>query len=519
MARSGLSPAVNLRQRFRRSARLRVIRLLWVTNRPSAVALAAFVLVSAVVPVAVLAAMGQVVGRVPAAARSGLGSPAGHALIVALVVSIATYAVTLVLGPVQGALSSAVKVLLTFAMQDRLIAAVSGPTGIAHLEDPSALNELELAHGQLSAYYPADAPTTLAVVVGNRLSGLFACGVLSIYRWWLGAGMLALWLLVRSPLRKVVAEQAEAFGRTAGLMRRARYLQKLAVKPGAAKEARVFGFGNWLIDRYREQWSLGMAASWQMLRRYNLGVTRLGLVVLAGYIGAISVIAEGAYHHQMTLTTLSTLLPMLIASAEVGEITWNDVALEWQLLALPNLELLEARLAVPGVPAQSGTAQSGTALLPAAAPAREVRFESVAFRYPGACTDVFTHLDLTIPAGRSTAIVGLNGAGKTTLVKLLTRLHDPTAGRILVDGIDLGPTDAAGWQRRVAVVFQDFVRYPATAADNVGFGAVEQLSELSSIRAASGRAGARDLIESLPKGWDTVLSRQYKGGVDLSGGQ
>ena len=128
-------------------------------------------------------------------------------------------------------------------------------------------------------------------------------------------------------------------------------------------------------------------------------------------------------------------------------------------------------------------------------------------------------MDLVIPAGRSTAIVGLNGAGKTTLVKLLTGLHDPTRGRISVDGIDLSTVDAAVWQRRVAVVFQDFVRYPATAADNVGFGAVEHLGDLEATGAAARRAGAAGIVESLPRGWDTVLSRQYEGGVDLSGGQ
>jgi hypothetical protein len=97
--------------------------------------------------------------------------------------------VTLVLGPVQGAISSAVKVRLTFAMQDRLVGAVSRPTGIAHLEDPATLDELESARGQLGACYPADAPMTLAVVVGNRLSGLVACGVVGVYRWWLGLGL------------------------------------------------------------------------------------------------------------------------------------------------------------------------------------------------------------------------------------------------------------------------------------------------------------------------------------------
>ena len=111
------------------SPRLRVIRLLAETSRPWTFALVAFVVVSAVMPVAVLVAMGQVVGRVPAAARSGLRSAAGHGLITALVVSIVAYALTLVLGPVQGTISSAVKVRLTYAMQDRLVAAVRARRG------------------------------------------------------------------------------------------------------------------------------------------------------------------------------------------------------------------------------------------------------------------------------------------------------------------------------------------------------------------------------------------------------
>lgn len=515
MGTSGPTTAARARARIRSSARLGVIRLLVRASPAWAAALAAFAVASAVLPVAVLAAMGEVVGRVPAATSAGLGSPAGHDLIVALVVSVALYAGSLLLGPIQGAISSSVKVILTYAMQDRLIAAVSRPTKIAHLEDPAVLDELELAHGKLTSYYPADAPTTLAVVAGNRLSGLFACAVLATYRWWLGAGMLALWLAVRHPLRRVVAEQAQVFGRTVGLMRRARYLQQLAVKPAAAKEARVFGFGDWVIERFRDQWILGMTAAWQMLRRYNVGVTRLGVIVLAGYVSAIAVIADGAYHHHLSLTTLSVLVPMLVASSSVGDISWDDVALEWQLTALPNLELLEARLDLPvGTGPDAATSDLGPS-----APRHQVRFEGVAFHYPATAVEVFTHLDLTIPAGRSTAIVGLNGAGKTTLVKLLARLHDPTAGRITVDGVDLADVDAAAWQRKVAVVFQDFVRYPATAADNIGFGAVEHRTDRSAVRAAARRAGAEELVESLPRGWETMLSRQYTGGTDLSGGQ
>jgi ATP-binding cassette, subfamily B, bacterial len=124
-----------------------------------------------------------------------------------------------------------------------------------------------------------------------------------------------------------------------------------------------------------------------------------------------------------------------------------------------------------------------------------------------------------MPTGRSTAIVGLNGAGKTTLVKLLSRLHDPTAGVIVIDGIPLTEIEPGSWQRQVSVVNQDFTRYPLSAWENVGFGSPAHLDDEAGIIAAARQAGALDLIEALPLGWDTVLSREYADGADLSGGQ
>jgi len=117
------------------------------------------------------------------------------------------------------------------------------------------------------------------------------------------------------------------------------------------------------------------------------------------------------------------------------------------------------------------------------------------------------------------AIVGDNGAGKTTLVKLLARLYDPGEGRITVDGRDLRTLDPLAWRQRLAAVFQDFVHYELSAADNIGFGAPQRLHDTEALRRAATRAGALDLIERLPSGWATVLSPGYAGGVDLSGGQ
>jgi ATP-binding cassette subfamily B protein len=143
----------------------------------------------------------------------------------------------------------------------------------------------------------------------------------------------------------------------------------------------------------------------------------------------------------------------------------------------------------------------------------------VGFRYPGTADDVFSDLHLDIPAGRSLAIVGANGAGKTTLVKLLARLYDPASGRITVDGVDLRQLDPHAWHTRIGALFQDFVHYDLSVADNVGFGAPTLAADPDRLRAAAERAGALDLVEGLPAGWETVLSRQFTNGVDLSGGQ
>jgi ATP-binding cassette subfamily B protein len=152
-------------------------------------------------------------------------------------------------------------------------------------------------------------------------------------------------------------------------------------------------------------------------------------------------------------------------------------------------------------------------------PERSIRFEGVRFTYPGRDAAVFDGFDLEIEAGRSLAIVGENGAGKTTFVKLLARLYDPDGGRITVDGVDLGTIDPAAWRRRLAPVFQDFLQLEVSAYDNVAFGALERSDDAVGVHRAGELAGALPLIARLPEGWDTVLSREFTGGTQLSGGE
>lgn len=481
--------------------------MLWDTSRPLSVAVGLYAVAASVLPILVLVAAGHLVGAVPGAAREGLSSAAGHRMLGALAITGVAYAAALLLGPIQSALSSVVKWRLVYHTQDRLIASVSGPPGISHLEDSEVLDDLALAHGQLVNQRTADAPMTLAIVLSNRAGGLIACAVLASWRWWLGAGMAVMWMIVRRPQLKLIKEQGAMYAGSSEVLRRAWYLHRLAAMPAVAKESRVFGLGGWLVDRYRSQWLRGMSAPWAVQDRLDRTVLAQSVLVLGAFAGACGYLGYASYHHEIDLGTLAVMLPMLAATTPFGDISWDDVALAWMLQGLPRIGGLDSKLA-------ARTADLAGALPASGLPSGEVRFERVDFRYPASDRAVFEGLDLVIPAGRSTALVGINGAGKTTLVKLLARLHDPTRGRIVVDGTALTELNPSSWQRQVAVVFQDFNHYPLTLRENIGWGSPEHLDDSAGLEASAVRAGV-----SLQTDWDTVLSRSYDGGVDLSGGQ
>jgi ABC-type multidrug transport system fused ATPase/permease subunit len=197
---------------------------------------------------------------------------------------------------------------------------------------------------------------------------------------------------------------------------------------------------------------------------------------------------------------------VVFAQSAVGVSMIAFGGLNWVLdgAAAPVVAVLKLESAM----APAGALQSGTR--PAAGlPAREIRFRDVTFAYPGGAP-VLDHFDLTIPAGSSLAIVGRNGAGKTTLAKLLCRLYDPQSGAIEVDGVDLREIALADWRRRLAAVFQDFIKFELPLRDNVAPGGAPD----AVVRAALEAAGAANLATL-----DTILARGYEGGTDLSGGQ
>jgi ATP-binding cassette, subfamily B, bacterial len=492
-----------------RSRRLRALRLLAEASPPLLVAAVLFVLAESVLPPLTLIVIGHVTGDIPGAVAHGLGSADGHRLDTALVVAGVTYALYLLRGPAEGMLTTTARARLTALLQRRLVRAVNAPAGIGHLEDPEVLDRLARAGGDLSSDRPADAPMTVLSMLGDRLSGLLACLVIGTFHWWLAVVLVAVWLGVRRPLRQLVLSRVEMFRRSTSTLRRSWYLFALAGKAPHAKEVRTFGLADWLIDGYRGAYVEAMAGSWAQQRALTRRVLLLCLPVLGAYVLVAGSLGWAAYHHTVDLRTLAIMLPMLPATMNVGSISLNDYKIESMLTALPDLDSLTAELREQE--ALTGTREPSTGT---------IRFERVSFRYPEGDRDVLDDLDLELLEGQSLALVGVNGAGKTTLVSLLARMRDPTGGRITVGGVPLTDLPARLWQRRVAVVYQDFTRLPLSARENITM----NLSDLKKpdqkkVGNAVRRSGSTEVIDGLRDGLDTILSPQYTGGQDLSGGQ
>ncbi|MEU0383211.1 ABC transporter ATP-binding protein [Streptomyces chartreusis] len=469
-------------------------------------------LLAALLPSAVIVTGGLLVGRAVSFSRDGWDPALLRQTSVLFGVTSVVLAGAFVIDLVQDALARVVNARLTYALQAGLAAAVGEPVGTAHLEDPRTLDRIALAQGSLSNFKPADAPGMLARVASARLSGVVACGVLGGFHWWFGLAVLALWLAVRVPLRRSILAHVRAFSGDARVMRRARYFQQLSASREAAKEIRLFGIGDWIVEQFRLHWLDGMAQVWRIRGRLHRRVLWTGAGVLAGYLAACAVLYRAVTQGELTATGVAVLVPALVLAPSVAGISFDDIALDWMTLGLPELGALRRDLRA------SATALPGSAA-PTPSPAPEVRFEGVRFRYPGTDRDVYESLGLVLDAGRVTAVVGANGAGKTTLVKLLARLHDPVGGRLLVDGVDLASLDPRLWRRDIALIGQDFVRVPGSLADNVGFGSVASLTDREGMRRALADAGGEELPDELPRGWDTPLATGGVPGADLSRGQ
>ena len=294
--------------------------------------------------------------------------------------------------------------------------------------------------------------------------------------------------------------------------RRMNYLEYLLTVDSSVKEVRLFGLGEPLLGRYADLFWKFMREDQALAQRRSLASFGWGLLATLSYYFAYAWIIFRTIGGEITLGSMTMYLSIFRSSQNVFQTLFFGLSdLYENALFMSNLfAFLELKPLMP------------VAAHPIALPARferGVEFRNVSFKYPDREECALRDVSLTIKPGEKIALVGANGAGKTTFVKLLTRLYDPSEGQVLIDGIDLREVDPQDLQKRIGVIFQDFVKYHLSARENVGFGQIDQLDNEPRIVDSATRAGADATIRALPQGYDTMLGKWFERGHDLSGGE
>jgi ATP-binding cassette subfamily B protein len=290
------------------------------------------------------------------------------------------------------------------------------------------------------------------------------------------------------------------------------YVRQTAASVETAKEVKIFGLNGFLMARYEALATSFFKANRKIaMRRAGWG-SLLTAIGTSAYYVAYAYIVWRTLHGEFSIGDLTFLagsfrrLRNLLESFLSGFSTVAGQAL--YLDDLFSFFEIEPEIRSPPNPR------------PFPNPIREgFTFEDVGFRYPGAEHWAVRHLSFTLRAGEVLALVGENGAGKTTLVKLVTRLYDPDEGRILLDGHDLREYDLFELRANIGVIFQDFVRFHLTAAENIAVGRIEARDDRERVVHAAEQSGADALIRKLPGGYDQIIGKRWKTGTDLSGGE
>jgi len=396
--------------------------------------------------------------------------------------------------------------IVTIALESHVAQLQATVATVAHHERPEFLDRLAvlrdqvfvLDHMYMSLFSTAGWILRLGITLVLLVSIHPALALLAAF---------ALPTVLTSAWRPAVERAAEERGAPAN--RLARHLFDVATTAPPGKEVRVTGIGERLVRERRaawERWYAGVAsARWGSAIWHTLAWT----IFSGGYVGAVVFVAygiQGSPGEVLLVLAAGARLSAYIG-ATVGEIgflrgIWMDGSRRMAWLEDYAASLIEHTDAeVPAVLEQG------------------IRFEHVCFAYPGTERNVLDDVNLELPAGAVVAIVGENGAGKTTLVKLLCRLYEPGAGRILIDGVDLARMPPDDWRTRLAGAFQDFFRFEFQAQHTVGLGDVPRLDDAPAVVTAVDRAGANDMVERLVAGLETQLGPTWPQGVEVSFGE
>lgn len=482
-------------ERLRASNEWKFAGALRQADRALAAAWWTLLVVRGLLPALFAVAMGELVGTVQ---QSGnLAVPLGLAG--------AVFVLLQVLPPIHHAAGANLGSRTAAWLYDQLTTACVRPPGMGHLEDAKLTGDLTMARDFDLGISGPPIFISMDFIAGGlveMVGGLASAVLLAGYAWWAPVLLAGAWLATHWLLRESAVWHAWNTEEVREAQRHADYDYRLAVDPPAAKEVRLFGLADWVVERFRTRRRRLFELRWRATRLRERPLIWSLLLVLAANLVVFWPLGAAAAGGSLALGKLVTFA---LAAVSTSMIAFGGLSWALDGAAAPAAAVLRLREAMD----QGGALVQGHRSA-AGMPSREIRFRNVTFAYPATGELVLTGFDLTIPAGSSLAIVGRNGAGKTTIAKLLCRLYDPQEGAIEVDGVNLQALDLDGWRSRLAAVFQDFVRFELPLRDNVAPSGAPD----GAIQAALTQAGASGLA-----GLDTVLARGYPGGTDLSGGQ
>jgi ATP-binding cassette, subfamily B, bacterial len=496
----------------RAGAWLAIIALLPLAGGPLIAFSALVSVVVGVLPLAFIASTSVLLDR--------LAGPAGRAapwpaVLPSFAVAAGALTAQAALAPLPAALAELITRRIDGQCIARLMRAGLGGAPMIALERADVLDRLALARRALTerAQTPGAAAAGVVALIARYAQLVGAVVAVGVVLGPAAALLLAaVTVAVRAGSRGSLTRWSVTLRGFMAAQRRARYVLDTASDTAIAKEARVLGLLPWLTERAQAEARAHLDPLWRERRRiYFAPFLVLTAAALAGTVAVLAELRGAAVAHTITVLGLGLALQAILIPLRMGTFfPESDIQTTYGMVAFDTLAELDELLAAETRPDRAAGQPA------AGRPRADIRFEGVGFGYPGG-GPVLAGLDLELPAGQSTAIVGLNGAGKTTVVKLLAGLYRPDRGRITVDGTDLRELDPADWQRRIAVIFQDYVRYELDAAANIGLGAPG--ADPAGLAAAADWAGAAGVIDALPAGLATPLSSRYAGGTDLSGGQ
>ena len=487
----------------------RTLALVWASSRGMTLALGALTLIGAFVPIGIAYTGKRIVDAV--VARSSDATLRWVLLELALVVALAI--VQRGLGLVRSLLGARLGIDINVAILEKALG-----LELRFFEDADFYDKLTRARREASSR-PVALVTESFQLVQNLITLVGYGALLVQFSGWAVVGLLLATVPATLAEMRYSKKAFRVRNWRSPESRRLMYLEYVLANDEHAKEVKLFGLGPVLMARYKT-----LAETFYEEDR-KLSVKRAGITHALSLLGTGAFYAAYASMALLAATGNLTLgnMTLYILAFRQGQQSFQSMlgaigSMYEHNLYMSNLfEYLSVTDA--SALANAPAAVPADALAPAPALAEGIAFEGVGFRYPGKDAWALRGIDLAIGRGESLALVGENGAGKTTLIKLLTRLYEPTEGRIVLDGKDLRAWDHDALLLRFGVVFQDFNQYQLKVRENVGFGSVAHMADEPRLGRAVERGGATELVASLTGGLDAPLGRWFQEGSELSGGQ